>query len=215
MYKSEGFFVKMPVPQNFNNSRCMGKKKDFSYASLISQALLNSPSNRLTLKEIYHYISSNYPEFTAKKKGWQNSIRHNLSLNKAFYKEPKLKGTPGKGSYWTINHTEAKMILNKTDQIAHTNSRIRRGYGHTNNSTYKRKSPYLDDIQTTDETRIKPPHFSVFSGHLNDGRLNPFNGSLEAYFGMNHRTDQDEEEDPYGQDIGYKAHGMSDYFRFE
>merc|ERR1711915_430001 len=175
----------MSAHEGIVSNQCSGKKKNFSYATLISQALLNSPNNRLTLKEIYHYISTNYPEFTARKKGWQNSIRHNLSLNKAFFKEPKLKGTPGKGSYWTINHSEATMILNKSDHIG--TSRMRRSYGHTNQSTYRRKSPYLEDIQTTDETQMKPVHYSIFNGQLNDGALNPFNGSLEAYFGMPQR----------------------------
>lgn len=228
----------MSFRQNYRHNRCMGKKKDFSYASLISQALLNSPNNRLTLKEIYNYISTNYPEFTAKKKGWQNSIRHNLSLNKAFLKEPKLKGTPGKGSYWSINHSEAKLLLNKSE--THT-SRIRRGYGHTNQSTHKRKSPFLDEIQMTDETRIKPtnthkhlhdsmtnqvdsqynPNLSIFNGHLNDQRLNPFNSSLEAYFGMPQRLNgidhmENEEEDLYNQDYAQEfKSNISDYFRFE
>ncbi|KRH95149.1 Transcription factor of the Forkhead/HNF3 family [Pseudoloma neurophilia] len=204
----------MSPHQNLNNNRCMGKKKDFSYASLISQALINSPNNRLTLKEIYNYISTNYPDFTSRKKGWQNSIRHNLSLNKAFFKEPKMKGTPGKGSYWTINHSEAKLLLNKTEQLTNLHSRIRRGYGHTNQSTYKRRSPFLDEIQMADDTRIKQQNFSVFNGHLNDGRLNPFNSSLEAYFGMPNRHDQ-EEDDPYNQEMPFRSNNMSDYFRFE
>lgn len=227
----------MTIPQNFNSSKCMGKKKVFSYASLIAQALLNSPENRLTLKEIYNYILINYPELTERKKGWQNSIRHNLSLNKAFFKEPKMKGTPGKGSYWTINHSEAKMLINKADTMPQVVSRLRKSnnyssamnnYNHPMNMSHPmssnlmsnsnglgyKKSPFLDEIQITDEPRIKT-NYSVFNGHLNDGRLNPFNSSLEAYFGIHPRPEQEEDDEQSQNDGMYKTHNISDYFRFE
>ncbi|KDQ13107.1 hypothetical protein BOTBODRAFT_74583, partial [Botryobasidium botryosum FD-172 SS1] len=74
-----------------------------SYASLIGQAILASPIKRLTLNQIYTYISLAYPFYKRGQSGWQNSIRHNLSLNGCFTKTKREDGEKGKGSWWMIN----------------------------------------------------------------------------------------------------------------
>ncbi|OBZ87504.1 Forkhead protein sep1 [Choanephora cucurbitarum] len=82
----------------------LDEKPPFSYATIIAHAILSSEHQRLTLSEIYKWIPKHYPCYSSKDNRWQNSIRHNLSLHKAFTKVERKLSVPssGKGSYWTI-----------------------------------------------------------------------------------------------------------------
>ena len=89
---------------------CNEQKPPFSYAQLIAQAIALTVERQLTLSEIYHYITKNYPYYKLEDKVWQNSIRHNLSLKSDFIKVPRCKGNPGKGSFWRIDpSSESKL----------------------------------------------------------------------------------------------------------
>ena len=92
----------LPDPSEMTIVEDEGTKPPHSYASLIGMAILRAPHRRLTLAQIYKWISDTYSFYRGEETGWQNSIRHNLSLNKAFVKQERPKGDSGKGHYWTI-----------------------------------------------------------------------------------------------------------------
>ncbi|KAL6240762.1 transcription factor [Rhinocladiella similis] len=77
-------------------------KPPFSYATMIAQAIFSSEEEKLTLSNIYSFIADKYAFYRHSNSGWQNSIRHNLSLNKAFQKVPRRTDEPGKGMKWQI-----------------------------------------------------------------------------------------------------------------
>jgi forkhead transcription factor HCM1 len=94
----------LPEPDQMPAVEDDGNKPSYSYAMLIGMAILRAPNRRLTLAQIYKWISDTFAFYrNSQETGWQNSIRHNLSLSKSFSKQERPKDDPGKGHYWVIN----------------------------------------------------------------------------------------------------------------
>ncbi|KAL8964693.1 MAG: hypothetical protein Q9197_006841 [Variospora fuerteventurae] len=107
----------LPAPNELPAPEDMGKKPQLSYAQLIGMAILRAPDRRLTLAQIYKWISDSFSFYrlSSTPTGWQNSIRHNLSISDAFTKQERRKDDPGKGNYWVIvPGMEAKFLKQKS-----------------------------------------------------------------------------------------------------
>nr|XP_003228701.2 PREDICTED: forkhead box protein J1.2 [Anolis carolinensis] len=97
-------------------------KPPYSYATLICMAMRASKGGRLTLAAIYAWIAENFAFYRLAEPSWQNSIRHNLSLNKCFQKVPRRKDEPGKGGFWQIHPQFAHLFAD--DGVFHRRHRM-------------------------------------------------------------------------------------------
>jgi hypothetical protein len=91
---------------DYSSSTTKDLKPPHSYARLIGMAIMSTHERQMTLSNIYKWIMANYAFYRFNTGGWQNSIRHNLSLNQEFTKIARRVGEAGKGMKWTIEPTE-------------------------------------------------------------------------------------------------------------
>ncbi|KAF2787409.1 hypothetical protein K505DRAFT_421799 [Melanomma pulvis-pyrius CBS 109.77] len=96
-----------PMPPQDLKNECCGEEnpidKEQPYAQLIYRALLEKPGHTMILREIYNWFMENTDKAADKEtKGWQNSIRHNLSMNGAFEKVDQPCEDSKKGFMWRL-----------------------------------------------------------------------------------------------------------------
>ncbi|KAJ9064510.1 hypothetical protein DSO57_1020485 [Entomophthora muscae] len=93
------------------------EKPPYSYSQLITRAILETPNKQMLLSEIYDWMMERFPYFRYDRAGvWKNSVRHNLSVNKAFTRSPRHQTQPGKGSYWTLDQRYLKRFDKRTQR---------------------------------------------------------------------------------------------------
>ncbi|WVQ94477.1 hypothetical protein IAU59_001556 [Kwoniella sp. CBS 9459] len=96
-------------------------KPTATFATIIHRALQCLPRGRGTLGEVCNWVAGEWEWFRLNvDSGWQNSIRHNLSLNKAFLKVPRIPedDPESKGSVWIIDPEEGPIFEEKQKKDA-------------------------------------------------------------------------------------------------
>ena len=131
------------------------QRPPYSYITLITMAIKSSPKKKMTLSEIYEYILQNFPYYRLNRRGWQNSIRHNLSLNDCFVKIGRSKeDPPGKGNYWTLapEYLESGVDPTTSKRCKATGRRRMKTPGH-----YSSPSPPPIDLTKNNTSALLDP----------------------------------------------------------
>jgi len=148
---------------NLDSEKNLNKsvKPPYSYIALITMAVLHSPNKKLTLSGICEFIMQKFPYYRERFPAWQNSIRHNLSLNDCFVKIAREPGNPGKGHYWTLDPASSDMFDH--------GSFLRRRKRFKRNGTF---------LSTTKAAIMEPHrhsgHYSSFSPYESMRRYAPY-----------------------------------------
>ncbi|KAI6859280.1 hypothetical protein KC323_g6659 [Hortaea werneckii] len=80
------------------------ENSDPCYAQLLYRCLREAPEHTMTLKDLYEWVREHSQKAKdSKNRGWQNSVRHNLSMNAAFEKVQQ-GSSPGTktGALWRL-----------------------------------------------------------------------------------------------------------------
>ncbi|KAM9325240.1 forkhead box protein P1 [Gastrophryne carolinensis] len=95
--------ISSDIAQNQEFYKNAEVRPPFTYASLIRQAILESPEKQLTLNEIYNWFTRMFAYFRRNAATWKGAIRTNLSLHKCF-----IRVEDEYGSVWTVDDEEFK-----------------------------------------------------------------------------------------------------------
>lgn len=108
-----GVSIAGEIQRNRDFYKSADVRPPFTYASLIRQAIIESPDKQLTLNEIYNWFQSTFCYFRRNAATWKNAVRHNLSLHKCFMRVENVKG-----AVWTVD--EVEFYKRRPQRAAHT-----------------------------------------------------------------------------------------------
>ncbi|XP_063077481.1 forkhead box protein I1 [Engraulis encrasicolus] len=148
----------------------------YSYSALIAMAIQNASDKKLTLSQIYQYVADNFPFYKKSKAGWQNSIRHNLSLNDCFKKVARDEDDPGKGNYWTLDPNCEKMFDNGNFRRKRKRRADGNSSGGNNSAMPVVKSEDNAALKLSDTASIlsaSPPSLQNSPGSSSDSKSSP------------------------------------------
>ncbi|XP_006823662.1 forkhead box protein D3-like [Saccoglossus kowalevskii] len=95
---------------DINNHQYGADRPPYSFVALINMAIRSHHNQKATLKDIYGYIKSTFPYYRDKNPSWENSIRHNISMNSCFVKIARSIHDQTHGHFWGLSAVWEEMF---------------------------------------------------------------------------------------------------------
>ena len=145
---------------------------------------------------IYDWIAHKFPYYGnhSNSKGWQNSIRHNLSLNKAFIRQKERDDGGRKGGTWSINSSDNTVSVKPFKSYNHSNYFREQELDSTKHSLDNCVSN-VEQLEFESLTRAEIKNVICDNGQIiqienetNDSRLRDIDNKAKIYENINPNT---------------------------
>lgn len=187
--------ISAEIQRNRDFYRYSDVRPPFTYATLIRQAIMESPDRQLTLNDIYQWFMSTFAFFRKNLPTWKNAVRHNLSLHKCFTRVENVKG-----AVWTVDdaafyrqHSSHKLTSSHDDGVKTENlqmpdshsltSSIMAAFGENRQTLTPSGSVLCEGLaKTGHEDWLNAQDLSAgISGRASDISLSPDNGLHDRF----------------------------------
>ncbi|KAJ5514437.1 Winged helix-turn-helix transcription repressor DNA-binding [Penicillium fimorum] len=147
------------------------------YSVLIYQALKDAPGNKLQLQSIYSWFEANTGKGAdPNAKGWQNSIRHNLSMNAGFEAVKEEVGPSKKAvNFWRLTpeaiHSGGIQSTTRYRKLQHQKKAI--GSGHRGPTRQPSESKGVHATKVVKSRNTNSPHSERAEAYQHIPNTNP------------------------------------------
>ncbi|CZT22227.1 uncharacterized protein RCC_08096 [Ramularia collo-cygni] len=140
---------------------------DPCYAQLLHRCLKEAPGHTMSLRDLYEWVRQHSQKAKDhQNRGWQNSVRHNLSMNAAFQRVPPSPTSPKKGSLWRLTDEALRMGVISTTRYRKDPKR-KSDRRSTTPALNRQASGARGGRATRDATRLRQQHRNGGSTALN------------------------------------------------